>query len=169
MFMLEDSSAALSPDNILISIPAPIGVLVADDNDLARMSLVSMLNQEPEITVLGETATGADTIETAQALGPDIIVMDISVAIIDGIAAVERIAAMKRAPKLIVISHFEEEECIRDCMNAGARGYLLKDTVFAELAQAIRVIYDGGHFFSPRIARMIVGFYLKDVVPASQN
>ena len=169
MFMLEDSSATLSPDNILISIPAPIGVLVADDNDFGRMSLVSMLNREPEIMVLGEAATGVDTIEAAQALGPDIVVMDMSLPIFYGIVVVERIATMKRAPKLLIISHVEEEAFIQDCMRAGAQGYLLKDSVFAELTQAIRVIYDGGHFFSPRIARMIVGFYLKDVVPASQS
>ena len=128
-----------------------------------------MLNDESEITVIGEAANGADAVEKSRTIAPDIVVMDLSIPLIEGINATAEITGGKGAPKVLIISQFEEEDYIRDCMKAGAGGYVLKDSLVAELPHAIRVVHDGGHFFSPRIAQQIVGFYLNDVVPANPH
>ncbi|MBM2840654.1 MAG: response regulator transcription factor [Bacteroidetes bacterium] len=167
--MTEDYYATLSPNDILMSIPTPISVLVADDHALVRASIVAMLNNEPEIAVIGEATNGADAIEKARDLAPDVVVMDMGMPLVGGISATEEITGARNAPRVLIISQFEEEEYIRDSMKAGAGGYVLKDALVAELPHAIRVVYDGGHFFSPRIAQRIVGFYLKSVVPAPQS
>jgi DNA-binding NarL/FixJ family response regulator len=169
MIVKEDFLATLSPKDILMSIPTPISVLVADDHELVRASIVSMLNDDPEITVIGEAQDGTDAVEKVHTLAPDVVVMDIAMPLMGGINATARISDSRQATKVLIISQYEEEYYIWDCMKAGASGYVLKDSLVAELAHAIRVVHDGGHFFSPRIAQRIVGFYLKNLVPANPH
>lgn len=162
---MHDFFAAVSSNNILNSVPVPISVLVVDDHDALRGSIMTAFEDEREINIIGEAKNGIEALERVDLLAPDVVVMDVSMPLMDGIAATQRITNRIQPPKVLIISHHDEEEYIRDCMKAGASGYIMKDTLIAELAQAIHVVHNGGHFFSPRIAKRIVGFYLKQVSP----
>ncbi|HCV43258.1 MAG TPA: hypothetical protein DGH68_07215 [Bacteroidetes bacterium] len=146
-------------------IPAPISVLVADDDDSLRATIASALNTEPDIVVVGEASNGAEAVEKSRSLGPDIVIMDISMSRLDGIAATGQIVESKLGPKVVIVTHLDDDQYIHRCMEAGASGYVLKNVIATELAKSIRVVHKGGHFFSPRIAQRIVKFYLDQVLP----
>ncbi len=148
---------------MLESVSVPISVLVVDDHDALRATIINTLHNEMEINVVGEAKDGYEALEQVNALMPDVVIMGIAMPFLDGITAAERITAGARPAKVIIISHDEEEECIHNCMKAGASSYIMKDALASELVKAIHVAHNGGHFFSPRIAKRIVGFYLKQV------
>ena len=141
-------------------------MLVVDDHDPLRASIVSTLKDEPDIQVIGEAKNGVEAVDKARTLEPEVVIMDIGMPLMDGIEATEMITNTRHSPKVLIISQYDEEEYIRNCMKAGASGYLLKDGLVSELSKAIRVVHAGGHFFTPCVAQRIVGFYLKQVVSA---
>ena len=146
-----------------MSISTPISVLVVDDQESIRAAIKAALKEDTEIVVLGEASDGVEAVEQVTALSPDVVVMDLAMPFMSGILAADRIIRNKPSTKILIISKHDDEEYIRDCMKAGASGYLMKEQLSVELAPAIRVAHGGGHFFSPRVAQRIVGFYLKQV------
>lgn len=137
----------------------PIRVLIADDHTLFRDGLHGLLNAMPDIEVVGEAATGDEAIALAQSLAPDVILMDIKMPGLNGIAATREILAKSPQIGILIITMFEDDDSVFAAMRAGARGYLLKAASHEELLRAIRSVSNGEAIFGPGIARRLIGFF----------
>ena len=139
----------------------PVHVLIADDHKLFRAGLRALLNLFPEIQVTGEASTGEEAIAQAEALQPDIILMDIQMPGINGIEATRRIVQTSPSTGVIVVTMFEDDSSVFSAMRAGARGYILKEAGEEEVLRAIRAVAQGEAIFSPSIARRLVHFFTR--------
>ena len=137
----------------------PIHILLADDHTLFRAGLHALLNLFPDIAVVGEAATGEETITQAEALQPDIILMDIQMPGVNGVEATRRILHTSPNIGIIVVTMFEDNDSVFSAMRAGARGYILKEANEEEVLMAIRVVAQGEAIFGPAIARRLVYFF----------
>jgi len=144
-----------------------IHVLIADDHTLFRAGLRALLNLFPDIQVVGEASTGEETITKAEALQPDIILMDIRMPGVNptpgmnGIEATRRILHTSPNIGIIVVTMFEDDSSVFSAMRAGARGYILKEAGEEEVLRAIRAVARGEAIFGPSIARRLVQFFSK--------
>ena len=120
-----------------------IRILLVDDQSIVREGLSSLLQTQPDLEVVGEAENGQIAVEKAIALSPDVVLMDIRMPIMDGIAAIQMIRSQAPEIKILVLTTFDEDRYIAQAMSYGAQGYLLKDTPSAELAQAIRSVDRG--------------------------
>lgn len=120
-----------------------IRVLIVDDQTIVREGLASLLQVQPDIDIVGEAADGQAAIEQSQMLQPDIILMDVRMPVMDGVAAIRILSQTAPEIKVLVLTTFDDDEYVSQAMKYGAGGYLLKDTPSAELAQAIRSVYKG--------------------------
>jgi DNA-binding NarL/FixJ family response regulator len=126
-----------------------IRVLLVDDQQLVREGLRSLLEVQPDLEVIAEAENGQQAVEQAIALQPDIILMDVRMPIMDGIAATAQVSAQAPAVKVLILTTFDDEDYVGPAIRNGAKGYLLKDTPSAELAEAIRTIHRGYSQMSP--------------------
>ncbi|HEY8474989.1 MAG TPA: response regulator transcription factor [Natronosporangium sp.] len=135
-----------------------ISVLIVDDQDLVRIGLRTLVENEDDLTYAGEAADGLAAVAAAREHRPDVILMDIRMPGIDGLEATRRILADPEleATKVIVLTTFERDEYVFDALRYGASGFLLKDTRPAELLQAIRLVAEGGALLSPSVTRRLV-------------
>ncbi|WP_168626868.1 response regulator transcription factor [Cryobacterium sp. BB307] len=133
--------------------------MLVDDQDLLRMGLAMVLQNEEDITVAGEAADGFTAVERALELRPDVILMDVRMPSLDGIEATRRIIAEMPDARVIVLTTFDLDEYAFGGLNAGASGFLLKDAPAAELVAAIRAVYSGEAIVSPRITRRMLDLY----------
>ena len=141
-----------------------IRVLIVDDHTLFRSGLHALLNLFPDIKVVGEAASGEEAIVKAEALQPDIILMDIqmpSMPGMNGIEATRRILHTSPNIGIIMVTMFEDDDSVFSAMRAGARGYILKEADEEEVLRAIRAVARGEAIFSPAIARRLVHFFSK--------
>lgn len=145
----------------------PIHVLIADDHTLFRTGLHALLNLYSDIQVVGEASTGEEVITKAEALQPDVILMDIQMPGVNitpgvnGIEATRRIIRTSPSIGIIVVTMFEDDDSVFSAMRAGARGYILKEADEEEVLQAIRAVARGEAVFGPAIARRLVHFFSK--------
>jgi DNA-binding NarL/FixJ family response regulator len=139
-----------------------ITVLVVDDQELVRLGLRTLLDNEDGLFCAGEAADGLAAVEAAVRLRPDVILMDIRMPGIDGIEATRRIIAdpVLTATKIIVLTTFEHDQYVFDALRHGASGFLLKDTKPAELVHAIRSVVQGGALLSPSVTRKVVSEFV---------
>jgi DNA-binding NarL/FixJ family response regulator len=133
----------------------PIRVLIADDHTLVRESLVSVLERSGECTVVAQAADGVAALEQAQALHPDVAIIDISMPKLSGVEVVRRLAAELPSTRTLVLTMHEEEEYVLHMVRAGASGYLVKDSATAELLAAVRNVHEGRGHFGPYAARVL--------------
>jgi DNA-binding NarL/FixJ family response regulator len=135
-----------------------ISVLIVDDQDLVRIGLRTLVDNEDDLSYAGEAADGLAAVVAAQQHRPDIILMDIRMPGIDGLEATRRIMADPglENTKVIVLTTFERDEYVFDALRHGASGFLLKDTKPADLLHAIRLVADGGALLSPSVTRRLV-------------
>ena len=133
-----------------------IRVLVADDHPLVREGLRGLISAEPDMELVGEAANGAEAVEKAAALDPDIILLDLLMPVKSGLEAIIEIKQHDPDAKILVVTSFAEDEQIFPAIKAGALGYLLKDTSPRELLQAIRNVRLGESSLHPAIARRLV-------------
>jgi DNA-binding NarL/FixJ family response regulator len=138
---------------------APIRVLIADDQALVRSGFRLMLEQQPDITVCGEAADGLDAVRRAGELLPDVILMDIRMPNLDGIAATERLVRA-RLGRVLVLTTFDVDDYVVDALRSGASGYLLKDVEPGDLVTAVRAVADGDLPLSPAVLRRVVAGYV---------
>ncbi|MDF5716443.1 MAG: response regulator transcription factor [Rhizonema sp. NSF051] len=120
-----------------------IRILLVDDQFLIREGLKSMLESNPDMQVIGEAENGQRALEQIPTLQPDIVLMDIRMPVMDGVAATKAIAQHYPNTKVLVLTTFDDDEYVSQAMRLGAKGYLLKDTEPDELALAIRAVYKG--------------------------
>jgi DNA-binding NarL/FixJ family response regulator len=139
---------------------APIRVVVADDQPLLRHSLAAVINAGDGMTVVGEAGTGEEAIRINAEVGPDVVLMDIRMPGTDGIAATRRITSGGGTVKVIVLTMFELDEYVRAALQAGAVGFLLKDSHPDQLLDAIRRVHQGESLFAPQVLTRFVEAYL---------
>jgi DNA-binding NarL/FixJ family response regulator len=133
-----------------------IRVLLADDHTIFREGLRSLLEAEDDIAVVGESSTGQETIALARSLRPDIIVLDIGMPGGNGLEAASAIMKENRKSRIIILSMFDDRAHVRRATEAGARGYLIKQTAAVDLIAAIREVQTGNAFFSPAVSGVLL-------------
>jgi DNA-binding NarL/FixJ family response regulator len=135
-----------------------ISVLIADDQDLIRLGLRALVENEDDLVVAGEAADGLAAVALARRERPDVVLMDVRMPGIDGIEATRRIVADPHlsATRVVVLTTFELDEYVFDALRSGASGFLIKDTKPAELLSAIRLVADGDALLSPSVTRRVV-------------
>jgi DNA-binding NarL/FixJ family response regulator len=137
----------------------PIRILLADDHEGFRSSLAALLATQPGLAVVGEAASGEDAIARALALQPDVILMDLNMPGLDGIAATRRIVDSSPHIGILVLTMASDDAAVFDAVRAGARGYLLKGADRAELTRAVRAVASGEAIFGPDVARRLMAFF----------
>jgi DNA-binding NarL/FixJ family response regulator len=136
-----------------------IRLVIADDQDLVREGLRMMLDAEPDLEVVGEASTGVEALARTRALDPDVVLMDIRMPGLDGIAATSRLAAAGSRAKVLVLTTFDLDEYVYRAMRAGASGFLLKDATREQLTAGVRAVHLGDALLAPTITRRIVEDY----------
>jgi two-component system response regulator NreC len=140
-------------------LPDPIRVLLVDDHAVLRSGLRLLLDAEPDLTVVGEAATGEEGIRQAAILRPDVVVMDLTMPGIGGVEATRRICGGDTPPKVLILTVHGEEEILLSVLDAGASGYLTKTSADRELVTAIRAVARGQVFLYPDAARLLLDRY----------
>ncbi len=133
-----------------------IRVLLVDDDALVRAGLRMILSSSDELEVVGEAADGADAVETVQTSRPDVVLMDIRMPGIDGIAATSALRRLANPPHVIVLTTFQADEHVMSALRAGADGFLLKDTAPTEIVNAVRLVAAGEAMLSPSVTRTLL-------------
>jgi DNA-binding NarL/FixJ family response regulator len=135
-----------------------IRVLLADDQELVRAGFRALLDAQQDIEVVGEAADGEQAVSLAADLAPDVVLMDVRMPGLDGLAATHRIAADSRldAVRILILTTFELDEYVFEAIRAGAAGFLVKDTKPAALIEAVRVVADGDALLSPGVTRRLI-------------
>jgi two-component system response regulator NreC len=131
-----------------------IKLLIADDHAILRQGLRRILEAEPDMSVIGEAATGTDAVKRARQLKPDVVIMDISMPEQDGIESMRQIVKTVSSRVLILTVH-TEHHVISEAVSAGASGYLAKDSLDHELVSAVRTVVHGGTVFSPNVSKRL--------------
>jgi DNA-binding NarL/FixJ family response regulator len=148
----------------------PIRVLVCDDQSVVRAGYATILSAQPDLEVVGEASNGAVAVAEAQRLGPDVVVMDIQMPVVDGIEATRRLAGPgvdgTTAPKVLIVTTFNLDEYVYQALRAGASGFLLKDAPPADLIGAIRTVAAGESLLSPAVTRRLIGRYAGRIRPS---
>jgi DNA-binding NarL/FixJ family response regulator len=146
-----------------------ISVLIADDQALVRGGLRMIIDAQQDMQVVGEAENGTDAVASAQRLEPDVVLMDIRMPELDGIAATQRLA--ERGPprtRVLILTTFDEDRLVYDAMRAGASGFLLKSAPPARLAEAVRVIAAGEALLAPSITRRLVEDFVHRPPPGTK-
>ena len=137
-----------------------IRVVVADDQGMVRAGFRWLLEAEPDIDVVGEAVDGADAVASTVRLEPDVILMDIRMPLVDGIAATRQIVRGPTATRVLVLTTFDLDEYVFDALRAGASGFLLKDASAEDLANAIRVVARGDSLLAPAVTRRVLDAFV---------
>ena len=136
-----------------------ITVLLVDDNGPVRKSLRSLLEKAEDIQIVATASDGVAAVEKARAYRPEIAVMDLSMPLRDGIEATEDIRECCRLTRVIILSGFDNPEYVRQALDVGAKGYVLKDMASQDLLEAIQTIHQGGYFFSEKFAEIAEDYF----------
>jgi DNA-binding NarL/FixJ family response regulator len=135
---------------------APVRVLLVDDDDLMRAGLKAVLSSDARVDVAGEAGNGRDAVEQVRALRPDLVLMDVRMPDLDGIAATREVLAASPDVKVVILTTFEEDDYIFGALNAGASGFLLKRTAPEQLLEAIQAVAAGDSLLSPSVTRTVI-------------
>ncbi|RCK76093.1 MAG: DNA-binding response regulator, LuxR family [Anaerolineae bacterium] len=138
-----------------------IRILLADDHTILRDGIRSLIEDEPDMEVVGEAEDGITVVKLADSLRPDVILMDLAMPLLNGLEATRQIRKSQPGAKILILTMHENEEYIRQVLAAGAMGYILKDAAARELLGAIRSVHKGEVVLSPAITRLIVTDYLR--------
>ena len=146
-----------------------IRLLLVDDQILVREGLRSLLEAKPDLEVLGEAENGQHAVEQAIALQPDVVLMDVRMPIMDGVAATRSLHTQAPQIKVLILTTFGDEEYVTQAMRYGAKGYLLKDTPSEELAEAIRAVQKGYTHFGPGLFEKMIAAPVVEVVETTSE
>jgi DNA-binding NarL/FixJ family response regulator len=147
-----------------VSEPDEISVLVVDDQRLVRAGFRVILTAEPDITVVGEAGDGVEAIDLARLLSPAIVLMDIRMPTLDGLAAARTILA-ETPSQVLMLTTFDTDEYVYAALRAGASGFLLKDAPSEQLVQAVRTVARGDALIDPAITRRLIGQFIHATRP----
>ena len=135
-------------------------ILLADDHKITRQGLRSLLEKQPDMKVVAEAEDGREAVRLARELHPDVVIMDVSMPDLNGMAATRQILGKSKKVKIIALSMHSDTLFISEMLKSGASGYLLKDCAFEELREAIRTVIAGNIYLSPAISDVVVDDYL---------
>jgi DNA-binding NarL/FixJ family response regulator len=138
-----------------------IRILLVDDQALFREGLRTLLSVHAELKVVGEASNGQEAIEAAGKLDPDIILMDLRMPVLDGVAATRRLRQAQPRSQVIVLTTFDDDEDVFEALRAGAAGYLLKDVSSEKLVEAIKSTAEGQSFLQPSVAAKVVAEFAR--------
>ena len=139
-----------------------VRVIVVDDDPLVRAGLKMILDSSSELEVVGEAADGIEAVPAVRTHRPDVVLMDIRMPIMDGLAATAAVRALPHAPKVIVLTTFDLDDYVFRALQAGAAGFLLKDTPPRELISGILVVAAGDGMLSPAVTRTLISHFADD-------
>jgi DNA-binding NarL/FixJ family response regulator len=146
-----------------------IRILVVDDQPMIRAGIHAILDAQPDMTVVGEAANGRAAIDRTRSLRPDVVLMDVRMPELDGLAATrEIVGAPGHTPKVLMLTTFDIDDYVYEALRAGASGFLLKDSESAELIRAVRVVANSEALLSPRITRRLIENFV-DSQPATPS
>jgi DNA-binding NarL/FixJ family response regulator len=134
---------------------------LADDHGVVRKGLRFLLEQQPGIDIVGEAGDGREAVRLAADTNPDIVIMDIAMPLLNGIEATAQMVKRSPAVAVIILSMHSDEDYLLSALNAGAKGYLLKDSAEVDLVRAIQSVRKGTPFFSPEIAKTMLEDYMR--------
>ncbi|GAA1962685.1 response regulator transcription factor [Catenulispora subtropica] len=132
-----------------------IRVVVADDQELVRSGFAMILEAQPDIEVVGEAGNGAEAVELARALAPDVLLLDVRMPVMDGIEAA-RLVTAEGGARILMLTTFDLDEYVYDALYAGASGFLLKDVRRDDLVHAVRVVASGDSLLAPSVTRRLI-------------
>jgi two-component system, NarL family, response regulator NreC len=138
-----------------------ISVLLADDHSIVRRGLRSMIEGQPDMTVVGEAITGREVVQMCEQLRPKLAIVDIAMPQLNGIDATEQVIKHCPDTKVIILSMHADEAYILRALTAGAKAYILKDSAETDLLPAIQAVLRGRPYFSPRVANMLLEDYVR--------
>jgi DNA-binding NarL/FixJ family response regulator len=141
----------------------PIRILVTDDHAVLRAGLTALLNAEPDLTVVGEASDGSECLRVAQAVQPDVILLDINMPGMNGLEVLPLLRQSTPQSRILVLTMHDDTTYLRQVLRAGGAGYVLKQAADKELLSAIRTVHSGGTFLHPAHAQSL----LNDPTPAS--
>ena len=133
-----------------------IRVLIADDHPIVRQGLVSVLEDEDDLEVVGTAGTGREAVRMVGRLQPDVVLLDLEMPELDGVEAIPQLLAARAGLGILVFTAYDTDERVLGAIRAGARGYLLKGASGSEIARGIRVVNAGGSYLEPRVASTLV-------------
>jgi DNA-binding NarL/FixJ family response regulator len=139
-----------------------INVLIVDDQAMIREGFAALLGAQPDIVVLGDVANGAEAVTACRRLDPDVVLMDVRMPVMDGLAATERILSGPpgpHLPKILILTTFDLDDYVFGALRAGASGFVLKDAPAAELVHAVRVVAAGEALLAPSVTRRLIADY----------
>jgi DNA-binding NarL/FixJ family response regulator len=136
--------------------PAPVRVLIVDDDALVRAALTMMLTGSPDVLLVGEAGDGSQVLAAVREHAPDVVLMDIRMPRMDGLAATELLCRQPSGPQIIILTTFDADEYVLRAVRAGASGFLLKDTPPADLIRAIGLVAAGEAMLSPAVTRKVL-------------
>jgi DNA-binding NarL/FixJ family response regulator len=146
-----------------------IRLLLADDQELVRTGFRLILNAEPDLEVVGEASDGAQAVEQASRLRPDVVLMDVRMPGVDGIEATRRLGTLPPdPPRVLMLTTFDLDEHVYDALRAGASGFLLKDVPAAQLVEAIRIIAAGDALLAPTVTRRMIAEFARRPIPTNE-
>ncbi|ATZ28060.1 Transcriptional regulatory protein LiaR [Streptomyces lavendulae subsp. lavendulae] len=146
---------------------APVRVLLVDDQPLVRSGLRVLIADTADLEVVAEAGTGADAVVLAAEHAPDVVVMDIRMPGMDGIEATRRITAQPGAPRILVLTTFDEDEHVYGALRAGASGFAVKDMALDDILAAIRVVAAGDSLIAPGVTRRLIADFVRSPQPGA--
>ncbi|WP_395362024.1 response regulator [Streptomyces sp. YH02] len=146
----------------------PIHVLLVDDQPLVRAGLRVLMADSPDLAVVGEAGTGDEAVRLARELRPDVVVMDVRMPGMDGIEATRIVTAGPRAPRVLVLTTFDDDEYVYGALRSGASGFLVKDMALDDILAAIRVVAAGDALIAPGVTRRLIEEFAARPEPGSR-
>src|SRR5947207_1923492 len=136
-------------------------ILIADDHEMVRAGLISMLEKQKDLEIVGEAADGIAAVQAADEFSPDIVIMDITMPLLNGVEATRQIVTAHRAIRVIALSIHYDRIIVAEILKAGASGYLLKNSAADELGLAIRAVRRGETCLSSKVTQIVVSNYIR--------
>ena len=148
---------------------APLRLFLADDHEIVRYGLRTLLEREKDWVIVGEAADGAKAVEGILSTEPDIALLDIGMPVVNGLDATRQIVKSQSRTQILVLSAFDSKEVIRQVIDSGARGFVLKSDAVRDLIVAVEEIRAGGTFFTPKTAEVILDRQLERIYGVKQK
>jgi DNA-binding NarL/FixJ family response regulator len=141
--------------------PATISIVVADDHEVVRSGFAGMLDTQPDFTVVGTAADGAQAVRLCLEQRPDVVLMDIRMPGVDGIEATRRLGAAGSSARVLILTTFDLDQFVYDAIRAGASGFLLKDVTAERLFDAVRIVAAGEALLAPTVTRRLISQFVE--------
>ena len=143
-------------------------IFVADDHEVVRRGLIALLQSQPEWEVCGEAGDGREAVEKAQKLKPDVIILDIGMPSLNGLEATRQILKTNPHTRVLILTLHDSDQVVREVLNAGARGFLLKSDAARDLVAAVEALRRDKTYFTSKVAAMVLEGYLKNETGTTQ-